>query len=98
MEIENITIPITAVFRTPIKEFFEIPYTGVMKKFLSANLDGSGRVEIWAEIIPSSKLSVLSGMFVDTGAQVPMNYEYLETLGASGQVVHHLYVRSDVKK
>ncbi len=107
MEIESITIPRIQRFWVRIGDLegnsFRIPLTGIVTKFLNARIhsDSDASLDIWAEVIPSSRRSDISCVLVKTGDETPLDYEFLSVLilgdGRGNDLVYHLYVRADVR-
>lgn len=97
-EIEAITNPRVFKFLLEISgQKVGVDLTGIVKKFLEAELQDDNHVAVWAEIVQSCKKNHIDCIFVSTGEDVPKGYQYIATIKNSHGVVYHLYARADLE-
>lgn len=99
MSIEDITDPIVCKYLLKVVgRKASSNTTGVVVRFLKAELQDEDQLIIWAEVIPSCIESKVECILARTGDEVPKKYQYVSTVENNHDLVFHIYARSDVIK
>ena len=79
-------------FVLELGEIQDVPIQPGGKGVLTAGIDGSGKLCLWAEVNPSFESTALVSVYiVPTGGTVPENTKYLATV-LQGCFVWHIYL------
>lgn len=99
MSIEDITDPIVCKYLLKVAgRKANVDATGVVVKFLKAEMLDDDQLIIWAEVIPSCLKCRVECVLARTGDEVPKKYQYISTVENNHDLVFHIYAKSDVIK